>query len=168
MTPIHSSGGLSVVRHVLATAGVVALTLTLGSFPSTATSAELWIGAATADITPEPAHRSGRRERGHRDSKPLHGQRAGLGVAAGRSGARPGDPGLLRLVHLARHPRGIPQAPGRPAARLRRQQALPGRHPHPYGDDGAQEPIRREGLRRRRCSRRTTCRFCTSGWPRRS
>jgi hypothetical protein len=53
MTPIHSLGGLSVLYR-LATAGVVALTLTLGSFPSTATSAELWIGTATADITPEP------------------------------------------------------------------------------------------------------------------
>ncbi|NUQ62578.1 MAG: hypothetical protein HUU20_08820 [Pirellulales bacterium] len=33
---------------------MVALTFTLGAFGSTATSAELWIGTASADITPEP------------------------------------------------------------------------------------------------------------------
>ena len=53
MTRIHSRGGLLVLDW-LAAAGVVVAGLTLGTFPSTATSAELWIGAATADITPDP------------------------------------------------------------------------------------------------------------------
>ncbi len=53
MITIHSLGRLSVLYY-LATSGVVALALTLGVLPSTATSADLWIGTATADITPEP------------------------------------------------------------------------------------------------------------------
>jgi len=59
MTSIHSLDGLAVLYR-LASSGAVVLTLILASFPSIATPAELWIGAATADITPEaPAAQEG-------------------------------------------------------------------------------------------------------------
>ena len=45
--------------------------------------------------------------------------------------------------------RGIPQTPGRPAARFRHQQVAIGRHPHPHVGDGAQKPLQRQGLRQR-------------------
>ena len=76
---------------------------------SPAPKAKLWIGAATADITPTPpvALTGFQTVRITRTiQSPPDGQRAGLGVAPGRSGDRPGDPGLVRFVrHSARESR---------------------------------------------------------------
>ena len=52
MNPFHSLDARSLVDR-LASAAVVALVQMLVSLPSPATPAELWVGTATADITPE-------------------------------------------------------------------------------------------------------------------
>ena len=128
---------------------------------------ELWIGAATADITPdEPVPLTGyasvRISEEH--PQPLHGQRAGPGSPRRRQGRRPGDPRLLRPVrHPARHPGGLPPARGRPAAGVRHRASCS----WPPRTRTPRRCCCRTATRATAtpCSRRSTSSSCTSGWP---
>ncbi len=144
--------GLSVSfrsRIMKSLACLMAALLTASVLPA----AELRIGAATADITPDrPVPLTG--DTTVRIAREILSRlTANVLALESRDGEQVVDQAILVVVRSVRDPAGnpgrIPQAPGRPVARLRPQQAVPGRHPHPRRAGAAAGPVRREGLRGR-------------------
>ncbi len=155
--------------RVLGCALIAACGLWLTSSAARAPAAELWVGAATADITPDrpipltggTSVRIGREIKSRLTANVLalesrDGQQSldqAILVACDLCVIRPGagwpaiagssDPGRLRSVRdPAGDSRRIPQTSGRPTSRLRRQQAVSGRHAHPRGAGASARPVR--------------------------